>query len=121
MKDESTTRIAIGLMAVALAVSIYLNFSKSEKITELQINAAQFEKQYQTEATLRDSIEKSQKETQKEIARLLQERKNIPTDEEVITNNPVEPSTINDSWRTILEPIGAAIDTISRRQRSNSD
>jgi len=121
MKDESTTRIAIGLLAAALVVSIYLNLSKSEKITELQINAAQFEKQYQTEQALRDSIEKSQKETQKEIARLLKERKQIPTDEEVITNNPVERVTINDSWRTILKPIAAAIDTVSRRQRSDPD
>ena len=117
----TTKNIFLGFFVVLSVLLVALVINRDHQIAELKIEHKAYKEQKERLSDVADSLRGEIKASNKRIIALTEKLNEIPTDEEVVNNNPVQRVTVNDSWRSIIEPIGRAVDSIQVGHGAISD
>ncbi len=100
--------LLIGLAGVIIWLYI-VNLNQQKEVMSLRINTAYYEDQNEKLDLKRDSILQKLKHYTMVIDSLKIRLNQIPTDEQVIIQNPIKRVSINDDWTNVIRPIDDAI------------
>src|SRR6056297_2650900 len=117
----TTKNIFLGFFVVLSVVLVALVINRDHQIAELKIEHKAYKEQKERLSDVADSLRGEIKASNKRIIALTEKLNEIPTDEEVVSSNPIQRVTVNDSWRSIIEPIREAIDSLSGRHGAIPD
>jgi ADP-ribosylglycohydrolase len=113
MFETHKNKILIACFALIVAAIVVI-IIQDRRIAKIRLTNKAYEAQQeeleQEKASLRRELEK----TEKRIETLTQELNNIPSDEQIIYNNPISYVSVDSEWADILKPIESAIDSFRR-------
>jgi hypothetical protein len=97
-----------------IVAAIIIILIQDANMAKIRLKNKAYEAQQEELETAKDSLCRELEKTEKRIETLTQELNNIPSDEQIIYNNPISYVSVDSEWADILKPIESAIDSFRR-------
>jgi len=107
--DWKTWALVIAGALVVVLISIISN--KDHQILQLKIDSESYKKESEELRVREERALDSIASLDARYKLILKKYNKKPSDEEIVTNNPIDIITVNDNWSDIIKPFATAIDT----------